>query len=148
MAPGRPADAEAVADAADDGDGRRQRFEGSGSETTRLDRARAGGRRRRGELGAGPVPGGAGRGRKRRIESIARVVGFDGVGYRMADALETPFPELPPVPSPSPEPTPKVLIYSLHLAVLFHDFVTFVFALTAMVSGLSDEYKNVKNLKD
>jgi Flp pilus assembly CpaF family ATPase len=40
----------------------------------------------------------AGRGRKRRIESIARVVGFDGVGYRLADALETPFPELPPVP--------------------------------------------------
>ena len=25
-------------------------------------------------------------------------VGFDGVGYRLADALETPFPELPPVP--------------------------------------------------
>jgi Flp pilus assembly CpaF family ATPase len=38
----------------------------------------------------------AGRGRKRRIESIARVVGFDGVGYQLADALETPFPELPP----------------------------------------------------
>ncbi|QXL85111.1 MULTISPECIES: P-type conjugative transfer ATPase TrbB [Comamonadaceae] len=42
----------------------------------------------------------AGRGRKRRIESIARVVGFDGVGYRLVDALEapetpeTPFPEL------------------------------------------------------
>jgi Flp pilus assembly CpaF family ATPase len=37
----------------------------------------------------------AGRGRKRRIESIARVVGFDGMGYRLvdwgADALETPF---------------------------------------------------------
>src|SRR3546814_3129660 len=47
----------------------------------------------------------AGRGRKRHVESIARVVGFDGVGYRMADALETPFPELPPVPSPSPEPS-------------------------------------------
>jgi type IV secretion system protein VirB11 len=30
----------------------------------------------------------AGRGRKRRIESIARVVGFDGAGYRLADALE------------------------------------------------------------
>jgi type IV secretion system protein VirB11 len=42
----------------------------------------------------------AGRGRKRRIESIARVVGFDGVGYRLADALETPFPELPPFPMP------------------------------------------------
>ncbi len=40
----------------------------------------------------------AGRGRKRRVGSIARVVGFDGVGYRLADALETPFPELPPVP--------------------------------------------------
>lgn len=40
----------------------------------------------------------AGRGRNRRIESITRVVGFDGTGYRLADALETPFPELPPVP--------------------------------------------------
>lgn len=40
----------------------------------------------------------AGRGRKRRIESIARVVGFDGTGYRLADALETPFPELTPAP--------------------------------------------------
>ena len=38
----------------------------------------------------------AGRGRKRRIESIARVVGFDGVGYHLADALEAPFPELLP----------------------------------------------------
>jgi len=47
----------------------------------------------------------AGRGRKRHVESIARVVGFDGAGYRMADALETPFPELPPVPFPSPEPS-------------------------------------------
>ena len=48
----------------------------------------------------------AGRGRKRRIESIARVVGFDGVGYRLvdweADALETPFPELPPPPDAAP----------------------------------------------
>jgi type IV secretion system protein VirB11 len=43
----------------------------------------------------------AGRGRKRRIESIARVVGFDGVGYQLADALETPFPELPPFPMPT-----------------------------------------------
>jgi P-type conjugative transfer ATPase TrbB len=43
----------------------------------------------------------AGRGRKRRIESIARVVGFDGVGYQLADALEAPFPELPlAVPHP------------------------------------------------
>ncbi|WP_291474702.1 P-type conjugative transfer ATPase TrbB [Acidovorax sp.] len=41
----------------------------------------------------------AGRGRKRRIESIARVIGFDGVGYRLVDALEAPFPEPPPVPS-------------------------------------------------
>jgi len=37
-----------------------------------------------------------GRGRKRRIESIARVVGFDGSGYHLADALEAPFPELLP----------------------------------------------------
>ncbi|STU23969.1 VirB11 [Klebsiella pneumoniae] len=44
----------------------------------------------------------AGRGRKRRIESIARVVGFDGVGYQLADALETPFPELPPLPNAAP----------------------------------------------
>jgi type IV secretion system protein TrbB len=44
----------------------------------------------------------AGRGRKRRIESIARVVGFDGVGYRLADAMETPFPELPPLPDAAP----------------------------------------------
>lgn len=46
----------------------------------------------------------AGRGRKRRVESIARVVGLDGAGYRLADALETPFPPLSP-PFPSPEPT-------------------------------------------
>lgn len=37
----------------------------------------------------------SGRGHKRRVESIARVVGFDGAGYRLADALEAPFPELP-----------------------------------------------------
>jgi len=37
----------------------------------------------------------AGRGRKRRIESMTRVVGFDGTGYRLADALDT-SPELPP----------------------------------------------------
>ncbi|OZI30016.1 P-type conjugative transfer ATPase TrbB [Bordetella genomosp. 10] len=43
----------------------------------------------------------AGRGRKRRIESIARVIGFDGEGYRLADALEpSPHPELP-FPSPN-----------------------------------------------
>ena len=40
----------------------------------------------------------AGRGRKRHVETIARVVGFDAAGYRLADALETPFPELSPVP--------------------------------------------------
>ena len=40
----------------------------------------------------------AGRGRKRHVETIARVVGFDGTGYRLADALETPFPELIPLP--------------------------------------------------
>jgi len=56
----------------------------------------------------------AGRGRKRRIESIARVGGFDGVGYRLADwegAMDAPFSELPPNPdaasaaatSPSPD---------------------------------------------
>lgn len=43
----------------------------------------------------------AGRGRKRRIESIARVLGFDGAGYRLADALEAPLAELPLFPSPS-----------------------------------------------
>jgi type IV secretion system protein VirB11 len=36
----------------------------------------------------------AGRGRSRHIESIARVVGFDGVGYHLADALGPPFPSL------------------------------------------------------
>src|SRR5690554_1987405 len=39
----------------------------------------------------------AGRGRKRRIDIIARVVGFDGMGYHLADALEASLPELPPV---------------------------------------------------
>ena len=46
----------------------------------------------------------AGRGRKRRIESIACVVGFDGAGYHLVDALEAPFPESSPagpVSSPS-----------------------------------------------
>ena len=37
----------------------------------------------------------AGRGQRRRIESIARVVGFDRGGYRLADALEPSPPELP-----------------------------------------------------
>ena len=41
----------------------------------------------------------AGRGRKRRVESIARLNGFDGTGYRLADALETPLPELLPLSS-------------------------------------------------
>jgi len=44
----------------------------------------------------------AGRGRKRRIESIARVTGYDGAGYRLADALEPPLPELP-LSFPSPD---------------------------------------------
>lgn len=46
----------------------------------------------------------AGRGRKRRIESIARVIGFDGTGYRLADALEAPLSEQPPTPEP-PSPS-------------------------------------------
>ncbi|MFA7394773.1 MAG: ATPase, T2SS/T4P/T4SS family, partial [Pigmentiphaga sp.] len=46
----------------------------------------------------------AGRGHKRRIESIARVVGFDGTGYQLADALDAPLSESPPLPSPSPDP--------------------------------------------
>ena len=45
----------------------------------------------------------SGRGGKRRVKSIARVVGFDGSGYHLADALEAPFPELPPEPSLSTE---------------------------------------------
>ncbi|MDX4953663.1 P-type conjugative transfer ATPase TrbB [Delftia acidovorans] len=36
----------------------------------------------------------AGRGRLRHIENIARVVGFDGAGYHLADALEPPLPSL------------------------------------------------------
>ncbi|MCS8322314.1 P-type conjugative transfer ATPase TrbB, partial [Pseudomonas aeruginosa] len=32
------------------------------------------------------------------VETISRVVGFDGAGYRLADALEAPLPELSPVP--------------------------------------------------
>lgn len=47
----------------------------------------------------------SGRGHKRRVESIARVVGFDGSGYRLADALEAPFPELPLESSLSTEPS-------------------------------------------
>ena len=48
-----------------------------------------------------------GRGRKRRIETIARVAGFDGVGYHLADVLETPFPELLPLSSIVPSPSPN-----------------------------------------
>src|SRR5258707_886068 len=44
----------------------------------------------------------AGRGRKRRIESIARVRGFDGVGDHLADALGAPCPPLPPQTDFSP----------------------------------------------
>lgn len=47
----------------------------------------------------------AGRGRKRRIDTIARVVGFDGMGYHLADALEASLPALPPV-SDLPTSTP------------------------------------------
>ncbi|NYT25927.1 P-type conjugative transfer ATPase TrbB [Alcaligenaceae bacterium] len=47
----------------------------------------------------------AGRGRKRRIESIARVVGFDGVGYQLMDALQAPLPELSPPSFPSSDPS-------------------------------------------
>jgi len=45
-----------------------------------------------------------GRGRKRRIESIARLVGFDGVGYQLVDALQAPLPEPSPIPEP-PSPS-------------------------------------------
>ncbi len=44
----------------------------------------------------------AGRGHKRRIETIARVVGFDGMGYQLANALETPL-SAPQPSSPSPD---------------------------------------------
>ncbi|MGY2488411.1 P-type conjugative transfer ATPase TrbB [Cupriavidus sp. CP313] len=37
----------------------------------------------------------AGRGQRRRIENIARVVGFDGAGYHLVEALKAPPPELP-----------------------------------------------------
>ncbi len=49
----------------------------------------------------------AGRGRKRRIESIARVVGFDGTGYQLADALQGPFPEPSSIPEPLPPSFPS-----------------------------------------
>ncbi len=40
----------------------------------------------------------AGRGRKRRVEAIARVVGFDANGYLLRDALEPDFPSIDSVP--------------------------------------------------
>ncbi len=48
----------------------------------------------------------AGRGRKRRIESITRVVGFDGVGYQLVDALDASPPGRA---SPSEPPSPSSL---------------------------------------
>ena len=51
----------------------------------------------------------AGRGRKRHVETIVRVVGFDAAGYRLADVLETPFPELPPLSSSSPDQPGELL---------------------------------------
>jgi P-type conjugative transfer ATPase TrbB len=62
----------------------------------------------------------AGRGRKRRIESIARVVGFDGVGYQLADAMDAPFPELPPSrrsPTffPVPQPPWRTAMTQMHV---------------------------------
>nr|WP_228735195.1 P-type conjugative transfer ATPase TrbB [Xanthomonas euvesicatoria] len=44
----------------------------------------------------------AGRGRKRHVERIARVVGFDGAGYHLVDALEMSFPERPHADLSSP----------------------------------------------
>lgn len=44
----------------------------------------------------------AGRGKKRRIERIARVVGYDHASYHLVDALETSFPGLQPLGAPSP----------------------------------------------
>lgn len=45
----------------------------------------------------------AGRGRKRRVETIARVVGFDAHGYQLRDALEPAFPSIDPPPILPPE---------------------------------------------
>jgi len=45
----------------------------------------------------------AGRGRKRRIDSMTRVVGFDGTNYQLADALDTSS-ELPPISSSPTQP--------------------------------------------
>jgi type IV secretion system protein VirB11 len=48
----------------------------------------------------------AGRGHKRRIEGIARVLGFDGARYRLADALEVPASGPPPAIVPPAYPVP------------------------------------------
>jgi type IV secretion system protein VirB11 len=48
----------------------------------------------------------AGRGRKRRIDSIVRVLGFDGVGYRLDDALGPPLQSLPSPSSTTPGDLP------------------------------------------
>jgi type IV secretion system protein VirB11 len=50
----------------------------------------------------------AGRGRSRHVESITRVVGFDATGYQLADALEAPFPALPPIPDAAPAAAPSL----------------------------------------
>ncbi len=42
----------------------------------------------------------AGRGRDRHVQTIARILGFDGHGYQLDDALAPPFP-LPPPPLPA-----------------------------------------------
>lgn len=56
----------------------------------------------------------AGRGRKRRIERIARVLGFDAAGYQLVDALEAPFPEIDhEPPSESPPDAPATASVSL-----------------------------------
>lgn len=63
----------------------------------------------------------AGRGRKRRIESIARVVGFDGVGYRLVDWGRTRwrrrFPSCRHFPMPHPlrrHPYPSTFLENFH----------------------------------
>lgn len=44
----------------------------------------------------------AGRGRKRRVDSIARVIGFDAAGYHLADALAAPLYARSPVAGAAP----------------------------------------------
>ena len=39
----------------------------------------------------------AGRGRARHVQTIARVIGFDGHGYQLDDALAQPIPLRPPL---------------------------------------------------